>query len=121
MLVSKVCTPSSRQAQDVGQRLAVGVVEMAAHFGQRIVLQRTLQRRLHAPRRAHADGVGHAAMVDADVLHQPHHALHLVGAHLALVGAAQRAGDGAAHLQPGRVRGGHHGAEAFDALGDASS
>jgi hypothetical protein len=35
-------------------------------------------------------------------------ALHLVGADLALVGAAQRAGHGAAHLHAGRVRGGHH-------------
>ena len=81
---------------------------MAAHLGQRVVLQRALHRRLHAPRRADADGVGDAAVVDADVLHQPHHALHLVGADLALVGAAQRAGDRAAHLDAGGVRGRHH-------------
>ena len=46
---------------DVGQRLAVGVVEMAADLGERVVLQRALERGLRTPRRADADGVGDAA------------------------------------------------------------
>ena len=78
---------------DVRQRLAVGVVEMAAHLVERVVLQRALHRRLHPLRRADADRVGHAAVVDADRLHQPDHALDLVGRHLALVRAAERARD----------------------------
>src|SRR6185369_1037520 len=77
-------------------------------------------RALHGARRAHADGVGHAAVVDTDLLHQPHHVLHLIGAHLALVGAAERARHGAAHLDAVLVRSGHHGREALEALGDAA-
>jgi hypothetical protein len=59
--------PHLQTGQDIGQRLAVGVVEVPAHLGQRIVLERTLQRGLHAPRRAHADGVGDADVIDTDV------------------------------------------------------
>src|ERR1019366_9737716 len=91
---------------------------MAAHLGERIVLQRPFHRRLHALRRADADGVGDAAMLDADLLDEPDDALDLVGSHLALVGAAERARDRTAHLDaalPGR---GDDGAEALDALGN---
>ena len=64
---------------------------MAAHLGDRIVAQRPLDRRLDALRRADADRVGDAAVVDADLLHQADDALDLVGADLALVRAAERA------------------------------
>ena len=93
---------------------------MTADLGERIVLQRALHRRLHATRRADADRVGDAAMLDADRLQQHDDALDLVGRHLALVGAAERARHRGADADAGRPGRGDDRAEALDAFLDAA-
>ena len=103
---------------DVADGLRIGVVEMAAHLLDREVAQRPLHRRLHLLRRADADGVGDAAVVDADLLHQPDDMLHLVGADLALVGAAERHRNRGADLDALGLGAFDHRPEALDALGD---
>ncbi len=94
---------------------------MAADLVDREVLQRAFERGLRAPGRADADRVGDAAMIDADALHQQHDALDFVGRDLALVRAAERARDRAAHLDRLRMRGFDDGPEALDAFLDACS
>ena len=118
MLASKVAMPTSRRGVDVADPLGVGVVEMAAHLLDREVAQRPLHRRLHLLRRADADGVGDAAVVDADLLHQLDDVLDLVGADLALVGTAERHRDRGADLDALGLGGVDHRPEALDALGD---
>ena len=105
---------------DVGQRLAISVVKMATDLVQRVMLERTFHRRLHPARRADADGVGHTAMVHTDGLEQLDQVFDLVSADLALVGAAQRAGDGSPDLEPSLASGGDHRRKALDALFDAA-
>jgi hypothetical protein len=70
--------------------------------------------------RAHADGVGDANVVTADVQQALHDVFHGIERDLALVGAAQRARDGGAHLHAVGLGGLGHGAEAFDGLGDGA-
>ena len=104
---------------DVADRLAVGIVEMAAQPPRSgSGAGRAPSPPAHFLRRADADRVGDAAVVDADLLHQPHDVLDLVGRHGALVRATERARDRRAHLDAVLVRGGHHRPEALDALGD---
>jgi hypothetical protein len=59
-------------------------------------------------------------MVHADLLKQGGHAVDFVGTDLALIGAAQRAGNRTAHLQAGGLGARDHGGEPRDALFDAA-
>ena len=93
---------------------------MTADLVQRVVLERAFHYRLNPQRRADADGVGNADVVDGNALQQQHDALDLVGRHLALIRAAQRARHRRAHLDAGRVRRLHHRAETLDAFLDAA-
>src|SRR6185369_200090 len=112
------CVADPEAGVDVADRLAVGVVEMAAHLGERVVAQRALEHRLHALGRADADRVGDAAVVDADLLDETNDALDLVRAHLALVRATERDRDRAAHLDAVLPGGVDDRAETLDALRD---
>ena len=59
-----------QKCQCIGQCLPVGVMEMARHLVDTVMLQRGIERTLHLDRRSDADGVGDADMLHADVAHQ---------------------------------------------------
>ena len=102
--------------QGVGQGLAIGVVEMARHVVDIVVLQGGFHGALHLARCAHAYGVGHTDMLHADVLHQAGQHAHAFGRDLALVRATHGARHGATHTDALDKRGGHHRTETLDAL-----
>ncbi len=89
MLVSKVAMPSLEAGVHVRGGHAVRVVEMPAHGRQVVHAQGRFHRPLGLLGRADADRVGHADVVDADVLHPARDVLHRLGLHFALVRAAR--------------------------------
>ena len=107
-------------SQRVGQRLAVGVVEVTADLVHAEVLQRRLDGALHLQRRADADGVGHGHLLHADVLQQSRQVVHALGSDLTLVGAAHGAAHGGTHLHARSQRSLDHRRKALDAFGDGA-
>src|SRR6218665_3928810 len=109
-----------QRGQGVGQRLAVGVMEMARNGVDAVMLQRRLHGALHLARCAHADGVGHAHMLHADLLHQPRQAGHALGCDFALIRATHGATHRPPHGNAGRAGGLSDRRKALDALGNAA-
>nr|GEU28319.1 conserved hypothetical protein [Tanacetum cinerariifolium] len=103
---------------DIGQRLAVRVVEVAGQGVDGKFSGGACHHRLRVARGGHADGVGDVDFIATEVAHAAHHVGHGFGRHLALVRAAERAADAAAQAQAvlfGCLR---HAFEAGDRFGD---
>ncbi|MCY1523787.1 hypothetical protein D9M68_586940 [compost metagenome] len=104
--------------QDVCQRLAVGVVEVAGYARGVYDARHRRHHFAHALGRAHADGVGHVDLVDLHRQVALRHVYHRFDRDFALVRAAQRAADAAAHADAGLAGGLHHGFETRDGFRD---
>src|SRR5690606_22935894 len=84
-----------------GQRLSVGVMEVARQLLQREDAACRQHHFLGLARGRYADRVGDVDFVAAEVAHAADHVGHGVQRHLSLVGAADGRADAAARAQPG--------------------
>jgi hypothetical protein len=103
---------------DVGQRLAVGIVEVARQAVDAELANGAFHHRLRLARRGHADGVGDVDFVAAQVAHASHHVGHRIERHFALVGAAKGAADAAAQALAAVLGGFRHAFKPGDRFGD---
>ena len=105
---------------DIGQGLAVGVVEVPGELFARDVTTDHLEQAASLPGGASADGVAQRDFVAAHGEQLAGHRSDLLGCDFALIGAAKHAGDIAAHADAvglGRV---HYWDEALQTLGDGA-
>lgn len=102
---------------EVGQRLAVGVVEVGGELGHGHLAAHRLEHALGLEGGAHADGVAQRHLVAAHLIERLGHFGHLGRGDLALVGAAQHRGDVAAHPHAGGLGAFQHRFEARQGLG----
>ena len=106
--------------QRIGQRLAIGVVEVATNAIDVKVLLCGLDGLLHLERCAHPNGVGHVHALHADLLHQARQVSHTLGGNIAFIWATHGATHRATHGHARRQSSLHHGRKALDALGDGT-
>ncbi|MNZ95338.1 hypothetical protein D3C78_1144840 [compost metagenome] len=105
---------------DVGHGLAEGVVEVAGEAVARDAGADHVDQVAGSPGGAGADGVAQGHFVAAHGVELGGDGGHLLGGHLAVIGAAQYAGDIAPHADALGLGRFHHRHEARQALGDGA-